>query len=236
VIDGSDNFETRYVVSDAATRAGVPCVWGSVLRFDGQVSVFWDAPPGRPGVTLRDLHPQGTATDAAESCAVAGVLGALCGSIGSVMATEAIKLILGAGTPLLGRVLVIDALDGTRAEVPFRRTARRATEPHAVPQWTWAEADRVISSDSPVTLLDVRRPDELAPPPLPGSLRVPHDQLDSAASILADIDPVAPLIVYCRSGARSDFAVERLRAQGFPLAVSVRGGLLARPSVGEPAP
>ena len=230
VVDGSDNFETRYVLSDAAARAGIPCVWGSVLRFDGQVSVFWDAPPGRPGVTLRDLHPQSSATDSAESCAVAGVLGALCGSVGSVMATEAVKLIVGAGTPLLGRVLVVDALDGTRAEVPFRRAARpvAAPDPAAVPRWSWPQVEELLASRAEVTLLDVRRTDELEPAPLPGSVRVPHDALDDPATTLAGVDPASPLVVYCRSGARSDFAVRRLLGAGFPLAVSVQGGLLAR--------
>ncbi|MFC0682530.1 ThiF family adenylyltransferase [Lysobacter korlensis] len=230
VIDGTDNFETRYVLSDAAARAGIPCVWGSVLRYDGQVSVFWDAPPGRPGVTLRDLHPQSSATDSAESCAVAGVLGALCGSVGSVMATEAIKLLVGAGTPLLGRVLVVDALDGTRAEVPFRRAERPAAPPPAplVPRWSWPQVDELLSSGSPVTLLDVRGADELDPAPLPGSLRVSHDALADPTVTLSGVDPAVPLVVYCRSGARSEFAVRRLSAAGFPRAVSVEGGLLAR--------
>ena len=227
VIDGSDNFETRYVLSDAAARAGIPCVWGSVLRFDGQVSVFWDAPPGRPGVTLRDLHPQGVATESAESCVDAGVLGPLCGSVGAVMATEAIKLIVGAGTPLLGRVLVIDALDGSRAEVPFRRTEHRHAPPApSVPRWSWPQVDELLASGSPAILLDVRRVDELDPAPLPGSLRVPHDAV--TATTLSGVDPSVPLVVYCRSGARSDFVVRRLAAAGFPLAVSVEGGLLAR--------
>jgi adenylyltransferase/sulfurtransferase len=231
VLDGTDNFATRYVISDAAARGGIPCVWGSVLRYDGQVSVFWDSPPVGEGVTLRDLHPPGTATDSAESCSVAGVLGPLCGSVGAVMATEAIKLIVGAGTPLLGRVLVIDALDGTRAEVPFRRSrqpATRSTERTAVPRWTWPQVDELLSSGGPVTLLDVRRPEEVAPPSLPGSLRIPHDALLATAEPLPGVDPATPLVVYCRSGARSDMAVDALVRAGFGRAVSVEGGLLAR--------
>ena len=229
VIDGTDNFGTRYALSDASARAGIPCVWGSVLRFDGQVSVFWDAPPGGPGVTLRDLHPQGAATDSAESCVDAGVLGPLCGSVGAVMATEAIKLIVGVGTPLLGRVLVIDALDGTRAEVPFRRAVRPAeARASSVPRWSWPQVDELLTSGKPVTLLDVRGTDELAPPPLAGSLRIPHDALTPLPEQLADVDRSVPLVVYCRSGGRSDFAVNLLLGAGFERAVSVEGGLLAR--------
>jgi adenylyltransferase/sulfurtransferase len=231
VVDGTDNFETRYVLSEATARAGIPCVWGSVLRFDGQVSVFWDAPPGRAGVTLRDLHPPGPATESAESCVDAGVLGPLCGSVGAVMATEAIKLIVGAGVPLLGRVLILDALDGSRAEVPFRRAHRRvppAAGRARAPRWTWPQVDEALRSGASVTLLDVRRPDELSPAPLAGSLRIPHDVLTESADPLPGVDPASPLIVYCRSGARSDVAVAALLGAGFARAVSVEGGLLAR--------
>jgi molybdopterin/thiamine biosynthesis adenylyltransferase/rhodanese-related sulfurtransferase len=235
VIDGTDNFETRYLLSDAAARAGIPCVWGSVLRFDGQVSVFWANPPVGDGVTLRDLHPESSATGAAESCVVAGVLGPLCGSVGAVMATEAIKLIVGTGRPLLGRVLVLDALDGTRAEIPFHRVEAGAATPlrprplqPALPRMTWSEANDLIAGGVPITLLDVRQIDELEPFPLPGSLRVPHDALLSGVAKLEGVDPEAPLLVYCQSGVRSELAVERLVQSGYPHAVSVLGGLLAR--------
>ncbi|RFA08702.1 hypothetical protein B7R54_05275 [Subtercola boreus] len=125
VIDGTDNFATRYLANDTAAALGMPYVWGSVLRFDGQVSTFWHRPaasgsgePGR-GLTLRDLFPQEIVDDEAESCSVAGVLGPLCGTVGSAMATEALKLIVGFGEPLVGRILVIDTLEGSYTEVPF---------------------------------------------------------------------------------------------------------------------
>ncbi|WP_372593752.1 ThiF family adenylyltransferase [Actinotalea sp.] len=122
VIDGTDNFATRYLVNDACVRLGLPEVWGSVLRFDAQVSVFWGRPPrgsGAAPVQLRDLFPRPPEEGSVPSCAEAGVLGALCGQVGSTMATEAVKLITGIGRPLLGRVAVLDALDQRWAEVPL---------------------------------------------------------------------------------------------------------------------
>ncbi len=121
VVDGTDNFETRYLVNDACVRLGLPEVWGSVLRFDAQVSVFWGRPPlGVPAVHLRDLFPEPPAPGEVPSCAEAGVLGALCGQVGALMAIEAIKLITGVGRPLLGRVLVGHALTATWTEIPLR--------------------------------------------------------------------------------------------------------------------
>ncbi len=116
VLDGTDNFATRYLVADACTIVGLPLVWGSVLRFDGQVSVFWSAPlPDAAGsvpepVTYRDLHPTPPPPGSVPSCAEGGVLGVVCAAIGSVMATEAVKLICGIGEPLLGRLMIFDAL------------------------------------------------------------------------------------------------------------------------------
>ena len=121
VVDGTDNFPTRYLVADTAAELGIPVVWGSVLRFDAQVSVFAD------GCTLRDLFPREPGPDEVPSCAQAGVLGALCGQVGSLMATEVVKLVCGLGEPLIGRVLVLDALAARWREVPFAsRGARRA--------------------------------------------------------------------------------------------------------------
>ncbi len=115
VLDGADNFATRYLVADACEILGLPCVWGSILRFDGQVSVFW---PGH-GPLYRDLFPQPPDPALVPSCAEAGVFGALCGSIGSAMATEALKLITGVGRPLVGRLLVHDALAPSWREIPL---------------------------------------------------------------------------------------------------------------------
>jgi len=120
VVDGTDNFPTRYAVNDACVRLGIPEVWGSVFRFDAQVSVFWGRPPaGVAPVQLRDLFPVPPPEGSVPSCAEAGVLGALCGQVGSVMATEAVKLLTGVGEPLLGRVVVLDALAARWSEVPL---------------------------------------------------------------------------------------------------------------------
>jgi sulfur-carrier protein adenylyltransferase/sulfurtransferase len=111
VLDGTDTFATRYLVNDACAVLGLPLVWGSIFRFDGQVSVFWSAPPEGEPVTYRDLHPVPPPAGSVPSCAEGGVLGVVCAAIGSVMATEAVKLICGMGDSLLGRLMVFDALD-----------------------------------------------------------------------------------------------------------------------------
>jgi molybdopterin/thiamine biosynthesis adenylyltransferase/rhodanese-related sulfurtransferase len=138
VLDGSDNFATRYTVDDACARLGIPLVWGSVLGFDAQVSVFWSGPPDGEGVDLRDLFPGPPAPGEVPSCAEAGVLGAMCGQVGALMATEAVKLIVGIGEPLLGRVAVLDALSARWREVPLRRSAERAARitREALPEFT----------------------------------------------------------------------------------------------------
>ena len=121
IIDGTDNFATRYLVNDAAVLAHKPYVWGSIYRFEGQASVFWeDAPNGR-GINYRDLYPQAPPPGMVPSCAEGGVLGILCASIGSIMGTEAIKLICGIGEPLLGRLMVYDALDMTYRTIKIRK-------------------------------------------------------------------------------------------------------------------
>jgi adenylyltransferase/sulfurtransferase len=123
VVDGTDNFPTRYLVNDACVRLGLPEVWGSVFRFDAQVAVFWGGPPVGSGVEpvqLRDLFPAPPPPGSVPSCAEGGVLGAMCGQVGSVMATEAVKVLTGVGRPLLGRVLVLDALAARWTEVPLR--------------------------------------------------------------------------------------------------------------------
>ena len=121
ILDGTDNFATRYLVNDAAVLAGKPYVWGSIYRFEGQVSVFWEDAPDGLGLNYRDLYPEPPPPGMVPSCAEGGVLGILCASIASVMGTEAIKLITGIGEPLLGRLMVYDALDMTYRTIKIRK-------------------------------------------------------------------------------------------------------------------
>ncbi|GMA33327.1 HesA/MoeB/ThiF family protein [Litorihabitans aurantiacus] len=150
VIDGTDTFATRYLVSDTCAALGVPLVWGSVLRFDAQVSVFWSRPPGAVApVTLRDLFPLPPAPGSVPSCAEAGVLGALCGIVGAMMATEAVKLVVGAGDVLLGRVAVVDALTMRVREVPLVG-ASTATSHEAAPAVATPEAAEIAAVVAPL--------------------------------------------------------------------------------------
>ena len=128
VLDGTDNFATRYLVNDTCAELGIPLVWASVFQFDAQVSVFWSRPAdGRAGVGLRDLFPAAPPEGSVPSCAQAGVFGALCGQVGSLMANEAIKLVTGIGETLLGRVLVLDSLAARWTELPLRPASSPAT-------------------------------------------------------------------------------------------------------------
>ncbi|WP_147916030.1 ThiF family adenylyltransferase [Ruania zhangjianzhongii] len=121
VLDGTDNFATRYLVNDACAELGIPLVWASIFRTDAQISVFWSRPPaGEQPRTLRDLFPHQPPEGSVPSCAEGGVLGAMCGQVGAIMANEAIKLIAGIGDPLFGRVLVLDTLAASGREIPLR--------------------------------------------------------------------------------------------------------------------
>src|SRR5699024_7058271 len=121
ILDGTDNFATRYLVNDATVLLGMPYVWGSIFRFEGQVSVFWEDAPNEQGLNYRDLYPEPPPPGMVPSCAEGGVLGVLCASIGSIMVNEAIKLITGIGEPLLGRLITYDALEMRHREVKVRK-------------------------------------------------------------------------------------------------------------------
>jgi adenylyltransferase/sulfurtransferase len=251
VVDGTDNFPTRYLVNDACVRLGLPEVWGSVLRFDAQVAVFWGRPPAPlPPVQLRDVFPAPPAEGTVPSCAVAGVLGALCGQVGSLMATEVVKLVTGAGRPLLGRIAVLDALAGTWREVPLRPRAHpseaaapAAAAPSTAPAASVAPAARPPAPAQPdaagevtprdlvpllaegaVTLLDVREPAERAIVTIPGDqLAIPLGELPAR---VGEVPPDRPVVVYCRSGARSAHAAAYLAGAGYA-AANLAGGVLA---------
>jgi molybdopterin/thiamine biosynthesis adenylyltransferase/rhodanese-related sulfurtransferase len=246
VVDGSDSFDTCYVVADEAAARGLPVVWGSVARLDGQVSVFWDAAPDGRAVDYRDLHPSPPAGGWDESCADVGVLGPLCGTVGSVMASEVVKLVTGIGEPLLGRVVTIDAGTASWRESRLRRAphraaaraaataARRAPAPGTPVPGTVSpdvSADDLAellaardAGEAAFTLLDVREPDEHAFAHLPGDVLAAG--LGVRTRQRPDLDPELPVIAYCARGPRSRAAAELLVADGFDVAV-LDGGMLA---------
>lgn len=234
VVDGADNFATRYAVADACEQLGVPEVFGSLLQHDAQVAVFWPPAAGGPGPGYRDLFPDPPPPGSVASCAEAGVLGALCGVVGSVMAVEAVKLLVGAGEPLLGRLLVLDALamswrtvrvrggaEPTRAAVPQPRTEEPLP---AGAEVTARELAAALASGVDVVLVDVRTDAERSLGALPGSVPVPLE--DAVAGVLPSLPP-GRVVVHCRSGARSERVVRALRSAGHTEVAHLRGGLLA---------
>ncbi len=248
VVDGSDNFPTRYLVNDACVLLGIPFVYGAIFRFEGQVSVF--AHPGGP--CYRCLFRDPPPPDAVPTCAEAGVLGVLPGLVGTLQATEAIKLVLGVGDPMAGRLLLVDTLPMEFREVELRRDpdcavcgdapsitslidyeefCGGATAPLAAPleRPQVAEIDveelraRLGSGRAPA-ILDVRETHEwrisnLGPY---GARLVPLGRLQE---VLADLDPDEDLVVYCRTGHRSAIAVKQLASVGFERALNLRGGI-----------
>jgi adenylyltransferase/sulfurtransferase len=245
VIDGSDTFETRAAVAAACEELGVPLVWGVVQEFHAQATVFWSAPPeGVTPVLLADLYPP-DAVGEVPSCAQVGVLGALCLQVGALLATEAIKLLTGVGEPLLGRVVVIDALRGRTDEVPLRpaRASRvappsvpveralsatpAAPNPDAIAQLSPAAA-RAARSEGAV-FVDVREAWETAQGVIPASLLVPLGDL------LADPGRAGagPVVVVCQVGMRAQRAATALRAAGVEASV-LAGGIEAWTRDGAP--
>lgn len=236
VIDGSDTFATREAVASACETLGMPLVWGTVQEFDAQVTVFWSNPPAPAApVRLSDLYPISSADDA-PSCAQVGVLGSLCLQVGSMMATEAIKLIAGIGEPLLGRVLVIDALGGRWREVPLRaaNAARMQSgggfdAAGSPPPRPAADAIPFVTADAldGADVLDVREPWEIERTGLiPGARAIP------LAAVLADPASAAegPVVVVCAAGVRAERAARALRALGVDASV-LAGGMNALPRI-----
>lgn len=248
IVDGTDNFATRYLLNDACVLLGRPDVWGSILRFEGQVSVFWAEPPagsGWEGVHYRDVYPEPPPPGAVPSCAEAGVLGVLCGSIGSIMATETIKLLTGIGEPLLGRLMVYDALAMTYRTVVIRPdpAGRPVTglidydafcDPDPAPMDAPAPERAISAVDlrvkmdagADLLLVDVREPGEYDIVAIPGSVLVPLGGILSGAA-LAGLPRDRPLVLHCKSGARSAQALAALDRAGFVGATHLSGGVLA---------
>ncbi|HJQ46247.1 MAG TPA: adenylyltransferase/sulfurtransferase MoeZ [Amycolatopsis sp.] len=245
ILDGTDNFATRYLVNDAAVLLGKPYVWGSIFRFEGQVSVFWeDAPNGR-GLNYRDLYPEPPPPGMVPSCAEGGVLGVLCASIGSIMVTEAIKLLTGIGEPLLGRLISYDALEMRYREVKIRKdpdtpkitelidydafcgvVSDEAADAAAGHTITPAELKAKFDAGEDFELIDVREPHEYEIVNIKGAKLIPKDRILSGEA-LAELPQDKPIVLHCKSGARSAEALAALHRAGFKDATHVGGGILA---------
>ena len=225
IVDGTDNFPTRYLVNDACVLLGKPNVYGSIFRFDGQATVFY--PPHGP--CYRCLYPEPPPPDLVPNCAEGGVLGILPGLIGVVQATETVKLILGTGKPLIGRLLLYDALEMTFREMKVRKNPRcpicgpnptihelidyeqfcgvGAHAPTRRPpeRPTWKRSRRLncghfSNRADPPLILDVRNPEEIAICRMPGSTVIPLPELPAR---LGELDPSKSFVVHCKSGVRA---------------------------------
>ncbi len=245
IIDGTDNFPTRYLVNDVCVLLDRPNIYGSVYRFEGQASVFW----ARRGPCYRCLYPAPPPPEMVPSCAVGGVLGILPGLIGTIQATEAVKLILGEGEPLIGRLLLYDALRMQFREVGLRknpdcpicgpnRTIHAPIDYHEFCGVPGAEEDIRVPPEWEVTpkelagkrgsqdiiILDVREPMEWDIGHIDGAVQIPLRELSAR---LSELDREREVVAYCRSGQRSAMALRILHEAGFAKAKHLRGGLLA---------
>jgi len=241
IVDGTDNFATRYLVNDACVLLDKPYVWGSIFRFDGQVSVFWDS----KGPNYRDLYPVPPPPGMVPSCAEGGVLGVLCATIGSIQATEAIKLITGIGETLLGRLTVYDALEMTFRTVSIRKdpaaepitelidyddfcgvVSDAASQAALGSTITVEELKDMIDSGKDFELIDVREPNEYEIVSIPGAKLIPKDEILSGRA-LSQLPQNKPIILHCKTGARSAEVLAAVQAAGFGDAVHVQGGVSA---------
>jgi molybdopterin/thiamine biosynthesis adenylyltransferase/rhodanese-related sulfurtransferase len=241
IVDGTDNFATRYLVNDACVLLGKPYVWGSIYRFEGQASVFWD----QYGPQYRDLYPVPPPPGMVPSCAEGGVLGVLCASIGSIMATEAIKLITGIGETLLGRLMVYDALDMEYKTIKIRKdpatppvtelidyeafcgtVSEEAQVAAAGSTITPKELKEMLDRGDPIDLIDVREPAEWEIVSIPGARLVPKGEwLDGSA--LSTLSPDRTPVFYCKSGVRSAEVLAVAKQAGFTNALHEQGGVVS---------
>ena len=248
IIDGTDNFPTRYLVNDACVLLGKPNVYGSIFRFEGQATVFW----AEKGPCYRCLYPEPPPPGLVPSCAEGGVLGVLPGTIGCIQATEAVKLILGVGEPLIGRLVLYDALNMRFKELKLRKDPEcpicgenptvtelidyeefcgvgrgneaAAVTTEAIPEITPKELKEKLDQGDDFTLIDVREPFEYAIARIPGSVLVP---LATVAERARELDPNAEYVLQCKGGVRSAQALQTLREQGFKNLLNLKGGILA---------
>jgi molybdopterin/thiamine biosynthesis adenylyltransferase/rhodanese-related sulfurtransferase len=246
IVDGTDNFATRYLVNDACVLLGKPYVWGSIYRFDGQASVFW----AEHGPCYRCLYPEPPPPGMVPSCAEGGVLGVLCASIGAIQTTEAIKLLTGIGDPLVGSLMVYDALEMEYRKIKVRKdpecplcgknptitelidyeafcgvVSEEAVEAAKGSTITATELKAKIDAGDDFLLVDVREPAEYEIIKIPGSVLIPKGDILNG-SALAQLPQDKPVVLYCKSGVRSAEALAALKDAGFADATHVQGGVL----------
>ncbi len=245
IVDGTDNFATRYLVNDACVLLNKPYVWGSIYRFDGQASVFWS----EHGPCYRCLYPDPPPPGMVPSCAEGGVLGVLCASIGSIQVNEAIKLITGIGEPLVGRLMVYDALEMSYNDIKVRKdpecaicgknptvtelidyeafcgvVSEEAQEAAAGSTITAGELKAMQDAGEDFLLVDVREPAEWEIVRIPGATLIPKGDIPAQ---LSELPQDKPVVLYCKSGVRSAEALATLKGAGFSTAKHVQGGVTA---------
>ena len=247
IVDGTDNFATRYLVNDACVLLGKPYVWGSIYRFDGQASVFW----AEYGPCYRCLYPEPPPPGMVPSCAEGGVLGVLCASIGSIQVNEAIKVITGIGEPLAGRLMIYDALEMTYRSVKVRKdpecpvcgknptvtelidyeefcgaVSEEAQEAATGSTITARQLKDMQDAGENILLVDVREPNEYEIVSIPGSVLIPKGEFLSGAA-LERLPQDKRVVLHCKSGARSAECLAIVKNAGFSDAVHVGGGVLS---------
>lgn len=247
IIDGTDNFATRYMVNDAAVLSGKPYVWGSIFRFEGQASVFW----AEQGPCYRCLYPEPPPPGMVPSCAEGGVLGVLCASIGSIQVNEAIKLITGIGEPLVGSLMVYDALDMEYRKIKVRKdpncalcgdnptvtelidyedfcgtVSEEAADAITGSTITAGELNDWIKEGRDIDIIDVREPVEWDIVRIPGARLIPKGDIITGAA-LQDLPTDKQAVFYCKAGIRSADALAAAKAAGLSNAVHVQGGITA---------
>jgi len=247
IVDGTDNFATRYMVNDACVLLGKPYVWGSIFRFDGQASVFW----AEYGPCYRCLYPDPPPPGMVPSCAEGGVLGVLCASIGSIQVTEAIKLLTGIGESLVGRLMIYDALEMSYRTVRVRKdpecaicgknptitglidydafcgaVSEDAAAAASGSTITATDLKDMLDRGDDIFLVDVREPNEYEIVSIPGATLIPKDQFLTGVA-LEKLPQDRRIVLHCKSGARSAEALAVVKNAGFSDAVHVGGGVLA---------
>ena len=243
ILDGADNFATRYLVNDAAAILGKPYIWGSIFRFDGQVSVFWE----QFGPTYRDLYPEAPPPGSVPSCGEGGVFGMLCAAVGALMVTEAVKLITGVGRSLLGRLALYDALGGTWREIKVTRdpAAARITELAdyeafcGITPTADAGTEHTVTATQLATMLasrkaglkdfrlvDVREQGEYEIVRIEGSELIPQGRI-LAGEAWQELPQDAEIVFHCKAGTRSAAVLSAARAAGYGRVSHLEGGILA---------